>query len=241
MKKIFVLLLAVCGLVACEPVQEDISNDGAITLEELLAKTSCGTDVAASGANGNVIICSTSAPVVARWDIDDKMFKSNVAQKKMKLGDHTVKLTALCADGTEYTNTWTINCAEITDPLTKYYVYGEDPAVEPAVHVGSWAGGALRFSTDEGQFLPTLSDAIYDGLKTLIFDLSDVPDGTACLVNNGWWSATYIEDMPLVNGLNELTITKAIAEECAKGHGGKDLQLIIKSGEATFNSVYYEE
>ena len=57
MKKIFMLFAAVCALVACDPVQEDISNGGHITVDELLAKTSVTVDKAASGKNGNVISC----------------------------------------------------------------------------------------------------------------------------------------------------------------------------------------
>lgn len=241
MKKILFFFAATCAFVACDPVQEDFSNGGHISLDELKAKTTISVDKAESGANGNVIECYTAAPVNARWDIDDKDFKSTYAWKKMKLGEHIVKLTALCTDGTILTYDTTLVCQEVTNPLTKYYLYGEDPEKEPAVTVGSWAGGALRFSSDEGQFLPTISDAIYDGCKTLIFDLSDVADGTTYLVNNGWWSSTYFEGLSFQNGLNEFTITKTIADECAKGHGGKDMQIIITNGQATFNSVYYEE
>ena len=42
----------------------------------------------------------------------------------MKLGEHTVTLTALCADGTVLTTDYSVNCQEITDPLQKYYIYG---------------------------------------------------------------------------------------------------------------------
>ena len=47
--------------------------------------------------------------------------------------------------------------------------------------------------------------------------------------------------MALVNGPNELQITEQIANDCAKGKDGKDLQLLLKSGSFTLNSVYYEE
>ena len=61
MKKIFLFFAAVCMLVACDPVSEDISNAGHITLDELKAKTTVTVDKAASGQNGNVISCTTSA------------------------------------------------------------------------------------------------------------------------------------------------------------------------------------
>ena len=55
MKKIlFLLVAAVCGFAACDPVHEDISNGGHISADELKAKTSVTVDKAASGQNGNV-------------------------------------------------------------------------------------------------------------------------------------------------------------------------------------------
>ena len=88
MKKIFMLFVAVFAFIACDPVQEDISNDGHITLDELKAKTTVTVDKAASGKNGNVISCSTSAPVNAKWDIGGKEFVGNFAKRKMKIGDY---------------------------------------------------------------------------------------------------------------------------------------------------------
>ena len=120
MKKIFFLLAAACALVACDPVQEDIANDGHITLDELVAKTTVTVDKAASGQNGNVITCSTAAPVNAKWDIGGKEFIGNFAKKKMKLGEYNVVLTAICADGTELTSQFPVSCQEITDPLQKF-------------------------------------------------------------------------------------------------------------------------
>ena len=91
MKKIFLFIAAVCALVACDPVEEDISNAGHITLDELIAKSTVTVDKAASGQNGNVISCSTSAPVNAKWDIGGKEFVGNYAKKKMKLGSSLVQ------------------------------------------------------------------------------------------------------------------------------------------------------
>ena len=110
MKKILLFIAAVGMLVACDPVSEDISNAGHITLDELKAKTTVTVDKAASGQNGNVISCSTSAPVNAKWDIGGKEFVGNYAKKKMKLGDYTVTITALCADGTVLTADYPVSC-----------------------------------------------------------------------------------------------------------------------------------
>ena len=57
MKKIFLIFVAVFALAACDPTHEDISNGGHITVDELKAKSSVTADKAASGKNGNVIIC----------------------------------------------------------------------------------------------------------------------------------------------------------------------------------------
>ena len=243
MKKIILLFVAICAYVACDPTQEDFSNGGHITLDELKAKTTVTVDKAASGANGNCITCETLAPVNAKWNIGGKEFYSNYAWKKMKKGEHTVILTAICPDGTELTAEYPVVCEEITDPLVKYYIYG-DPAKaaeEPPFGPGAWDAAAMRFSSTEGAHLPTISDDIYFGLKTLIFDVSDVTADFDLKVMNGWWSNTYYDHVKWENGLNELQITETLANECAKGGEGRDLDLMLYSGSMTLNSVYYEE
>ena len=243
MKKIFILLVvAVCAFAACDPIHEDISNAGHITLDELKAKSTVTVDKASSGLNGNVITCQTSAPVNAKWTLGGKDLIGNYAWKKMKLGDHVVTLTALCPDGTVLTADYPISCQEITDPLVKYYIYG-DPAkadAEPPFVPGAWDAAAMRFSSTEGAHLPTIPDDVYFGLKTLIFDISDA-NAVDLKVMNGWWSNTYYDHVKWGDGLNELQITQTLADECAKGGEGRDLDLMLYSGSMTLKSVYYEE
>lgn len=242
MKKILLLLVvAVCAFAACDPVHEDRGNGGHITVDELKAKTTVSVDKAASGQNGNVITCTTSAPVNAKWNIGGKDFIGNYATKKMKLGEHTVILTALCPDGTELTAEYPVSCQEVTDPLQKFYIYGADPAAEPPFVPGAWDAAAMRFSSTEGAHLPTIPDDVYFGLKTLIFDVSNVTEDFDLKVMNGWWSNTYYDHVKWVSGLNELQITETMAKECAKGGEGRDLDLMLYSGSMTLNSVYYEE
>ena len=241
MKKIFLMFVAVCALFACDPTHEKISNDGHITIDELKAKTTVTVDKAASGLNGNVISCQTLAPVNAKWTIGGKDFIANYAQKKMKVGTHDVVLTALCADGTVLSTTYQVECQEITDPLVKYYIYGADSEAEPPFTPGAWDAAAMRFSSTEGAHLPTIPDDVYFGLKTLIFDVSDVTEDFDLKVMNGWWSNTYYDHVKWHNGLNELQITETLANECAKGGEGRDLDLMLYSGSMTLNSVYYEE
>ena len=242
MKKIFLMFVAICAFAACDPTHEDISNAGHISLDELKAKTTVTVDKAASGLNGNVITCQTSAPVNAKWDFAGKELLGNYAWKKMKLGDHTITLTALCPDGTVLTAEYPISCQEITDPLVKYYIYGgpDNPDHTPFVP-GAWDAAAMRFSSTEGAHLPTIPDEVYFGLKTLIFDVSDVTADFDLKVMNGWWSNTYYDHVKWASGLNELQITDVMAAECAKGGEGRDLDLMLYSGSMTLNSVYYEE
>ena len=241
MKKIFLLFVTVCALFACDPTHEKVSNAGHITVDELKAKTIVSVDKAASGANGNVISCSTSAPVNAKWEMGGKEFLGNFATKKMKLGTHDVVLTALCADGTVLSTTYTVDCQEITDPLVKYYIYGDPAKPEEAPFTpGAWDAAAMRFSSTEGAHLPTIPDDVYFGLKTLIFDISDAA-GVDLKVMNGWWSNTYYDHVVWQDGLNELQITETMAKECAKGGEGRDLDLMLYGGTMTLKSVYYEE
>jgi hypothetical protein len=243
MKKIFLIFAAVCALFACDPTHEDISNGGHISVDELKAKSTVTVDKAASCLNGNVVTCSTSAAVNAKWSIGGKEFLGNYATKKMKLGDFTVVLTALCADGTELTAEFPVSCQEITDPLQKFYIYGDVASFpeQTPFQPGAWDAAAMRFSSTEGAHLPTIPDDVYFGLKTLIFDVSDVSADFDLKVMNGWWSNTYYDHVKWTSGLNELQITETMAKECAKGGEGRDLDLMLYSGSMTLNAVYYEE
>ena len=241
MKKIFLMFVAICAFAACDPTHEKISNGGHITADELKAKTIVTTDIAPDGKNGNVIICETSAPVTAKFNIGGKDFVGNYAKRKMKLGTFPVVMTALCADGTMLTADFTVSCEEITDPLQKIYIYGADSEAEPPFTPGAWDAAAMRFSSTEGAHLPTIPDDVYFGLKTLIFDVSDVSADFDLKVMNGWWSNTYYDHVKWTSGLNELQITDTMAKECAKGGEGRDLDLMLYSGSMTLNSVYYEE
>ena len=243
MKKIFLVFVAVCALVGCDPTHEDISNAGHISVDELKAKTTVTVDKAPSGLNGNVVTCSTSAKVNAKWEIGGKEYLGNYAWKKMKLGDFTIVMTALCADGTELTAEFPVSCQEITNPLQKYYIYGDVESFpdQTPFQPGAWDAAAMRFSSTEGAHLPTIPDDVYFGLKTLIFDVSDVTADFDLKVMNGWWSNTYYDHVKWQDGLNELQITETMAKECAKGGEGRDLDLMLYSGSMTLKSVYYEE
>lgn len=257
MKKIlFALFAVICSFMACDPVSEDISNGGHISADELKAMSSVTLDKdPASGQNGNVLSCTTSAAVNAKWTIDGKDMLGNYAWKKLKLGEHNVTLTGLCADGTIVTAEYTVKCDVITNQLERFWIYGHPEAGNPNHHMigfegdpfspGAWDAAAMRFSDGEGTHLPYLSDDVYWGFKTLVFDISDATPDCAGRIMNGWWSARYDGDVDVkfTNGLWELQLTEAIAKDCARGNGGagKDLDLMVTSGSCTINSIYYEE
>lgn len=245
MKKIFLFFAAVFLLFACDPITEEIKNGGSITADELKAMSSVTVDLADNGQNGNVITCTTAAAVNAKWNIGGKEFVGNYATKKMKLGEHNVTLTGLCADGTIVTAEFPVTCAVITNPLERYYIYGAPGSGQEPFQPGAWDAAAMRFSDNEGKYLPYLSDEVYWGFKTLIFDLSDVSDDCSGRIMNGWWSARYDgdKDVHWTNGLWELPLTEAIAKDCARGNGGsgKDLDIMVTSGSMTVNAIYYEE
>lgn len=256
MKKIFLFFAAVSLLFACDPTSEDISNGGNITAEQLKAMSTVTVDKDANGQNGNVITCNTTAPVNAKWTISGKDFFNNYATKKVKLGEHTVTLTGLCADGTVVTADFPVQCNVITNPLEKFYIYGAPGSGQEPLVIGSGDAAAGRFSDNEGKGLPYLSDDVYWGLKTLIFDISEVTPGpfiwggddapvepTTLRIMNGWWGATYADDVPVTVGLWELPLTEEIAKDCARGNGGsgKDLDLLLTRGSMTVNAIYYEE
>ena len=141
---------------------------------------------------------------------------------------------------------------EVVPSYYKVWVYGEDPEWEPPfiLEPGDASGG--RFSYTEGKYLPTLPDEVYFGLKKLIFEITDATEGkyifndddgvgTTARIMNGWWSATYEDDVPLTKGLWELQITEKMANDCAKGGDGKDLNLLMTRGSVKISSVYYME
>ncbi|MDD5895821.1 MAG: hypothetical protein PUC79_05980, partial [Prevotellaceae bacterium] len=125
------------------------------------------------------------------------------------------------------------------------YIYGAPGSGQEPFTPAAWDAAEMRFSDNEGKHLPFLSDDVYWGFKTLIFDLSDVSEDCAGRIMNGWWSARYDGDTDVhwTNGLWELPLTEAIAKDCARGNGGagRDLDIMVTSGTMTVNAIYYEE
>jgi len=130
----------------------------------------------------------------------------------------------------------------VVNDIQKTWIYGEDSEWQPPFTVSAWDAAALRFSGNEGKYLPYLPDEFYFGHKTLIFDISEASDDCVGRVMNGWWSAVYEDNIQLSSGMKwEVQITEEMANDCAKSAGGKDLNLLLTSGSCTIRSVYIEE
>ena len=224
-----------------------------ITADELKSMSTVTVEKDARGKNGNVISCSTSAPVNAKWTIAGKDMFGNYAWKKVKTGNYTIVLTGLCADGTIVTTDFPISCEVVTQELERYYIYGKADPNNPNHHMigiegepftpAAWDAAEMRFSDNEGKHFPFIKDDVYKGKKTLIFDITDATDDCAGRIMNGWWSARYDgdQDVKFTNGQWELQLTDAIYNDCAQGAGGKDLDLMVTSGSCKIHNVYYEE
>lgn len=130
----------------------------------------------------------------------------------------------------------------VVNDIQKTWIYGENPEWQPPFTVSAWDAAALRFSGNEGKYLPYLPDEFYFGHKTLIIDVSEASDDCVARVMNGWWSAVYEDNIQLSSGMKwEVQITEEMANDCARGAGGKDLNLLLTSGSCTIRSVYIEE
>ena len=229
MKKIFLFFATVCAIVACDPTHEDISNGGHITADELKAMSTVTLDKdPATGKNGNVLTCTTSAPVNAKWTVAGKDLVGNYAKKKMRLGDYTIILTGLCADGTEV----------------------EDPVAQPEFWLEANGDGAPgRFSDNEGKYFPYLDDDTYFGHKTLVFEVTETEEGKfiwgddyglTCRLMTGWWSPTFADNVVPTSPYWEVDITEDMAKACAKGGEAKDLDILMTRGKIKIKACYYE-
>ena len=162
--------------------------------------------------------------------------------------------TVMQAGAAEWTDSngikwsFTVNGTEATDivmvptsPLEKHYLYGgpDNPDQLP-FQPTPWQFYDMRFDLLEGNHFPTIPDDVYFGLKKIFVEVSDVSEGCTMRVMNSWWSENYYDNVLVVNGLNEVQITKQMAIACAESFGNKDLTLMLLSGSCTVNAVYYE-
>ncbi|MBO7481983.1 MAG: leucine-rich repeat protein [Bacteroidales bacterium] len=143
--------------------------------------------------------------------------------------------------------TWsfTVNGTEATyikPAMTdRHYIYGDPNHPEQVpVTLPGWDGAAGRFGDINGLYFPTISDEVYFGHRTLIFEIIAAEDGSETRVMNGWWTEIYAQNVPISVGLWKLPITEAIANDCAQGGLAHDLLIMLTIGTVTIKSVYYE-
>ena len=168
----------------------------------------------------------------------------------MRLGDYTIILTGLCADGTEVTAEYPITCQVETDPIKKKYFYGEDPVAQPEFWLEANGDGAPgRFSDNEGKYFPYLDDDTYFGHKTLVFEVTETEEGKfiwgddyglTCRLMTGWWSPTFADNVVPTSPYWEVDITEDMAKACAKGGEAKDLDILMTRGKIKIKACYYE-
>ena len=198
----------------------------------LITMTIVATDAYRQGSSIRLENILLVCPDETEIKLDDVLYP-NVQLKGDVNGDGKVDVADIAAIISIMANN--------NDKDRKVWIYGKDSVAEPPFQPGAWDASAMRFSSTEGAHLPTIPDEVYFGLKTLIFDISDVSADFDLKVMNGWWSNTYYDHVKWTSGLNELQITEEMAKECAKGGEGKDLDLMLYSGTCTINAVYYEE
>ena len=248
-------------------LNKNVSGEGRLpTKEEILELNKCQLEtvdngVLVKGSNGNEIFIpfrdtqgysinpgygtsstqtsgSSKYDVLFRFDSSSKKFTTFKASEPYNYGQYTMHSSAYVRpvkDGGGGSG------GGGGSSSTRHYIYGGDPVAQPPFSPGTWDSSVMRFSDTEGMYFPTISDDVYFGLKTLIFNVSDVSSDFDLKVMNGWWSNTYYDHVKWVNGLNEIKITATMAVECAKGGEGRDLDLMLYNGTCTINSVYYEE
>lgn len=148
---------------------------------------------------------------------------------------------------------WVVNCNNDTVSITRTLTFNMDIQTakeiviweDPAGAVGTaWDAAAFRFSENEGRYFPYLDDAIYWGQigNELHFTIKEAAEGSTMRVMNGWWAATYYDNLPVATGDDfHFTLTEEIAKDCARGNGGdgKDLNLLVTNGQVVISKVYY--
>lgn len=147
---------------------------------------------------------------------------------------------------------WVVNCNNDTVSTTRTLTFKMEakPASQVIIYdnpegftATAWDAAALRFSDNEGRYLPYLTDQQYEELvdNELHFSIKDAADGTTIRVMNGWWAATYYDNLPVATGDDfHFTVTREMADDCSRFGGGKDLDLLVTQGQVTISKVYYE-
>lgn len=124
--KQFIIFFALVAttFIACEPIEDRLEMEGAITADQL---NITATPVVVDGQNSNKVVLDNKSPVLSSWN-----YGIGVTQKKTDTvllvveGENEIVFTGLNPDGSKITKTLTVNVEELAFdvPLEWGYLAG---------------------------------------------------------------------------------------------------------------------
>lgn len=152
MKKILFTILSIAAVfAACKPVEIRDTIGGNITLDELKALTTV-TVWNEGGKNVNYATCDTKAPVNAVWSSVTQFQGNHGDIQLFALGEQTIKMKALCADGTVLETEFKVNVEEMkypVDPVWALLTNGSEKAWTWSDVGNVWGNGGYNADTPE--------------------------------------------------------------------------------------------
>lgn len=233
MKKVIysIAILFAFALTACNPV-EDYTEQNAVNIEgEQIDATLVQED------GDNLVKVTVHTKGTAQISNGKQTIKANYADLIMReMGENTVYIKVLCADGRIVEKQYPITVTKMTHPL---------PVLETVVWEGEETGGGwsgtLRFcvgQTNEG-VLPYLPDETYDWMKgkKMSLDIKEATPDATLRITTGWWSVQVGEDIPIVDAPCKIQFEMPadFLDVCKSQH-----LLFTGNGSYTITKFYYE-
>lgn len=233
MKKVIysIAILFAFALTACNPV-EDYTEQNAVNIEgDQIDATLVQED------GDNLVKVTVHTHGTAQISNGKQTIKANYADLIMReMGENTVYIKVLCADGRIVEKQYPITVTKMTHPL---------PVLETVVWEGEETGGGwsgtLRFcvgQTNEG-VLPYLPDETYDWMKgkKMSLDIKEATPDATLRITTGWWSVQVGEDIPIVGAPCKIQFEMPadFLDVCKSQH-----LLFTGNGSYTITKFYYE-
>lgn len=233
MKKVIysIAILFAFALTACNPV-EDYTEQNAVNIEgDQIDATLVQED------GDNLVKVTVHTKGTAQISNGKQTIKANYADLIMReMGENTVYIKVLCADGRIVEKQYPITVTKMTHPL---------PVLETVVWEGEETGGGwsgtLRFcvgQTNEG-VLPYLPDETYDWMKgkKMSLDIKEATPDATLRITTGWWSVQVGEDIPIVDAPCKIQFEMPadFLDVCKQQH-----LLFTGNGSYTITKFYYE-
>ena len=233
MKKVIysIAILFAFALTACNPV-EDYTEQNAVNIEgDQIDATLVQED------GDNLVKVTVHTKGTAQISNGKQTIKANYADLIMReMGENTVYIKVLCADGRIVEKQYPITVTKMTHPL---------PVLETVVWEGEETGGGwsgtLRFcvgQTNEG-VLPYLPDETYDWMKgkKMSLDIKEATPDATLRITTGWWSVQVGEDIPIVDAPCKIQFEMPadFLDVCKSQH-----LLFTGNGSYTITKFYYE-